>query len=143
MSHEQNKAVLRLVIEEGFNKGNYAALDALFAHNYKEHQFGLKTTLQGFKGDIQNIRTGFPDFHLTIENIAAEEDKVWLLMTAHGTNRGPFMGPPTNKPISITVMDVCRFENSKIVEHWGSPDRFALMAQLGLLPQSLISRNGQ
>jgi predicted ester cyclase len=33
-------------------------------------------------------------------------------------------------------MDVCRFENGKIVEHWGVPDRFAVMAQLGLLPQS-------
>lgn len=41
----------------------------------------------------------------------------------------------TGKPIVITVMDVCRFERGKIVEHWGVPDRFALLAQLGLLPQ--------
>ena len=135
MSYEQNKAILRRVIEEGFNKGNYAALDALFAPDYKEHQFSLKTTLEGFKEDIRYLRTGFPDFHLTIEQITADEDKVWLLMTARGTNLGPFMGPPTNKSIAITVMDVCRFANGKIVEHWGSPDRFALMIQLGLLPQ--------
>jgi predicted ester cyclase len=32
-------------------------------------------------------------------------------------------------------MDVCRFENGKIVEHWGVPDRFHQMTQLGLLPQ--------
>jgi predicted ester cyclase len=32
--------------------------------------------------------------------------------------------------------DGCRFEDGKIVEHWGVPDRFALLAQLGLLPQS-------
>jgi hypothetical protein len=30
-SAEQNQDVLRRVIEEGFNKGNYAALDPLFA----------------------------------------------------------------------------------------------------------------
>ena len=142
MSHEQNKAVLRRVIEEGFNKGNYAALDALFAPDYKEHQFSLKTTLVGFKEDIRYLRTGFPDFHLTIEQITADEDKVWLLMTARGTNLGPFMGPPTGKPIAITVMDVCRFENGKIVEHWGSPDRFAVMVQLGLLPQQ-FGRQGE
>lgn len=140
MSHEQNKEVLRRVIEEGFNKGNYDALDTLFAPDYKEHQFSLKTTLEGFKEDIRAIRTGFPDFHLTIENIAAECDRVWLLMTARGTNLGPFMGPPTGKMMTITVMDVCRFENGKIVEHWGSPDRFALIVQLGLLPQ--FNRNG-
>jgi hypothetical protein len=30
VSPEQNQEVLRRVIEEGFNKGNYDALDALF-----------------------------------------------------------------------------------------------------------------
>jgi len=132
---EQNQDVLRRVIEEGFNKGNYAALDPLFTTGYQEHQFGLKTTLEGLKEDIHYLRTGFPDFHLTIENSIADADTVWILMTARGTNLGHFMGPPTGKPITITVMDVCRFENGKIVEHWGVPDRFAVLAQLGLLPQ--------
>ncbi|MBA2678244.1 MAG: ester cyclase [Ktedonobacteraceae bacterium] len=135
MSLEQKQDVLRRVIEEGFNKGNYAALDALFVPNYKEHQFGLRTTLQEFKEDIRSLRTGFPDVHLTIEDIIANTDTVWIRMTARGTNLGPFMGPPTGKSIAITVMDICRFEDCKIVEHWGVPDRFALIAQLGLLPQ--------
>ncbi len=94
----------------------------------------MKTTLEGLKEDIRYLRTGFPDFHLTIENSIADADTVWILMTARGTNHGHFMGPPTGKPITITVMDVCRFENGKIVEHWGVPDRFAVLAQLGLLP---------
>ena len=135
MSTQQNQEVLRRVIEEGFNKGNYDALDPLFAPDYQEHQFGLKTTLEGMKQDIHYLRTAFPDFHLAIEDMIAEGDKVWIRITAHGTNHGPFMGPPTGKPMNITVMDVCRFENGKIVEHWGVPDRFAVMAQLGLLPQ--------
>jgi len=139
MSANQNREVLRRVIEEGFNKGNFAALDSLIAPNYVEHQFGLKTTLQGFKDDIRFLRTAFPDLHLSIEDEVADGDKVWIRMTAQGTNLGPFMGPPTLKPMTITVIDVCRFEDGKIVEHWGVPDRFAVMAQLGLLPQP----NGQ
>ena len=135
MSAVENKEVFRRVIEEGFNKGNYQALDSLFAPSYVEHQFGLKTTLQGFKEDIRYLRSGFPNLHLTIEDMTAEGDKVWIRMTAQGTNDGPFIGPPTGKPMTITVFDVCRFENGRIVEHWGVPDRFALMAQLGLLPQ--------
>lgn len=134
MSVDQNQEVMRQVIEEGFNKGNYDALDSLFALNVQEHQFGMKPTLQGLKEDIQFLRTAFPDLHLTIEDMVAEGDKVWIRMTSRGTNRGSFMGPPTNKPMKITVMDVCRFEDGKIVEHWGVPDRFAVLAQLGLLP---------
>ena len=137
-SPEQHLEVFRRVIEEGFNKGNYAALDALFAPDYREHQFGLKPTLEGLKQDIQFLRTAFPDLHLTIEDSIAEADTVWIRMTARGTNLGPFIGPPTGKAMTITVMDVCRFANGKIVEHWGIPDRFAVLAQLGLLPQPAL-----
>ena len=135
MSTEQNQKVLQRVIEEGFNKGNYEALDSLFAAGYLEHQFGLGQTLAGLKQDIQWLRTAFPDLHLTIEDMVADSDKVWIRMTARGTNLGPLVGPPTGKPMTIAVIDVCRFENGKIVEHWGIPDRFAQMAQLGLLPK--------
>lgn len=135
MSVAHNQEVLRRLIEEGFNKGNYQALDSLFAAPYVEHQFGLKTNLEGLKQDIQYLRTAFPDFHLNIEDMTADGDKVWVRMTARGTNHGPFIGPPTGKQMTITVFDVCRFEDGKIVEHWGVPDRFAVMAQLGLLPK--------
>ncbi|MBK8023998.1 MAG: ester cyclase [Chloroflexi bacterium] len=130
----ENQEVLRLVIEEGFNRGNYEALDPLFAVGYQEHQFGLGQTLEGFKRDIRYLRAAFPDLHLSIEDMVAVDDKVWVRMTAHGTNLGPMFGPPTGKAITIAVFDVCRFEDGRIVEHWGVPDRFALMAQLDQLP---------
>jgi predicted ester cyclase len=135
ISPEHNQRILRRVIEEGFNKGNYAALDALFTADYQEHQFALHTTLEGFKNDIRALRAGFPDFQLTVDDIIASTDMVWIRMTGRGTNLGPFMGPPTGKSIAITVIDVCRFEDGKIAEHWGVPDRFAVLAQLGLLPK--------
>jgi predicted ester cyclase len=135
MSANQNQEVFRRVIEEGFNRGNYDALDPLFSPDYVEHQFGLKTNLEGFKKDIQSLRSGFSDFRLTIEEMVSEGNKVWVRMTARGTHDGPFFGPPTGKPMTITVFDICRFENGRIVEHWGVPDRFAMLAQLGLLPR--------
>lgn len=133
MSSEQHFNVMRLVIEEGFNKGNYDALDALFAPGYVEHQFGLKPTLEGMKDDIRFLRAAFPDLHLRIEDMVADGDKVWIRMQASGTNLGPLMGPPTGKRMRITVFDVCRFEGDRIAEHWGVADRFAQLAQLGLL----------
>jgi predicted ester cyclase len=50
-----------------------------------------------------------------------------------GTASGPFFGPPSGRPIDITVIDVVRVVDGRIVEHWGVPDRFALLAQTGLL----------
>ncbi|MBN1964995.1 MAG: ester cyclase [Anaerolineae bacterium] len=135
MSSEQNKETFRLIIEEAFNKGNFAVLDGIFAPGYSEHQFGLKPTVAGMKEDFAYLRRAFPDLHMTIEDLIANDDTVWGRMTARGTNNGPFMGPPTGKPMQITVIDILRFADGKVVDHWGTPDRFALLAQLGLLPQ--------
>lgn len=136
MSEEQNKELFRRVIEEGFNKGNLAALNDCFPPTYTEHQFDLPSTLEEFKGSIRYLRDTFSPFHLTIEDMIADDNKVCARMIGRGTDNKGFMGrPPTGKSFAITVIDVCRFADGKIVEHWGVPDRFHLMAQLGLLPR--------
>jgi predicted ester cyclase len=136
MSIDQNKAVFRRVIEEGFNKGNLAALDECFPPAYTEHQFDLPSTLAEFKGSIRYLRETFAPFSLTIEDMVADGDKIWVRMIGRGTDSKGFMGrPPTGQSYAITVFDVCRFEQGKIVEHWGVPDRLHMLAQLGLLPQ--------
>jgi predicted ester cyclase len=50
-----------------------------------------------------------------------------------GTHTGPLFGPPTGRPVDITVIDVIRVVDGQIAEHWGVPDRFALLAQTGVL----------
>jgi len=135
MSTEQNQTAFQQVITEAFNKGNYDVLSDHFHANLIEHQFGLSPTIEGLKRDIQFLRTAFPDLILTIEDMVTDGDKVWARMTARGTNSGGFMGPPNGKSFEAAVFDLCRFEDGKIIEHWGSPDRFAILVQLGLLPK--------
>jgi predicted ester cyclase len=135
MDAEKNKAVLGRVITEVFNQGNYQVLPDLFNPDFIEHQFGLHPTIAGIQSDVEYLRRSFPDLKLTIEDMATTEDKVWVRMTARGTNTGGIMGPPNGKTFEIAVFDLCRFRDGKIVEHWGSPDRFAMLAQLGLLPR--------
>lgn len=133
MSAEANKEVVRKVIEEAFNQGKVGVLQDLFNPQFTEHQFGLHDTIEGLQSDIEGLRRAFPDLHLTIEMMAADGDKVWVLSTARGTNLGGIMGPPNGRSFEIAVFDLLRLEGGKIVEHWGAPDRFAQMIQLGLL----------
>ena len=136
MSAEQNKEIFRRVIEEGFNKGNLDALNECFPPTYTEHQFDLPSTLEEFKGSIRFLRETFAPFSLTIEDMVADGDQIWARMIGRGTDSKGLMGrPPMGRSFTITVIDVCRFEDGKIVEHWRVPDRFHQMAQLGLLPQ--------
>jgi predicted ester cyclase len=136
MVTEQEKGQFRAVIDEVFNKGRFDVIPNIFHPDFIEHQFGLHAGYQGLKSDVQFLRNAFPDLHLTIEDMSADNDKLFVRMTARGTNLGGIMGPPNGKQFEIAVFDEVRFENGKIVEHWGSPDRFAQMAQLGLLPRN-------
>jgi predicted ester cyclase len=135
MSEEWNKQVFERVIEV-YSKGNVGALDEAFAPDFVEHQVGIvPPTAEGVKRSVAMLREAFPDLKLTIEEIVAFGDKTWARITARGTHQGPFMGlEPTGKSIVVTVVDVCRFKDGRIVEHWGVADQLALLAQIGGLP---------
>ena len=131
------ETVVRQLIEEGFNKGNMAVVDAVTSPQLVEHQnFGPNHAAgaDGVRAVIASLRRAFPDFRLAIEDVAITGDAVWLRMVATGTNTGSYMGhASTGRSIRIDVFDVIRVENGRMVEHWGVPDRLGVLAQLGLL----------
>jgi predicted ester cyclase len=103
-----------------------------------DHQFapdgspGRVITREQFKGFVQGLRAGIPDLRYTVEDAVQAGDKVWLRVRARGTDSGTgqFGYPPTGKPISIDVIDVARFADGQMVEHWGVPDRMSILQQL-------------
>jgi ketosteroid isomerase-like protein len=127
-----NVELFRRVIDRGFNQGDLSVADEICAEGFSEHQYLAPTGLPGpeiLKATIQSARSQVHGLTLTIEDIVADGDKVWARMVARGSD------PRSGKPIEISVMDVCRFEDGVMVEHWGIPDRFAMLHQLGLLPE--------
>ncbi len=82
---------------------------------------------------MRDVHAATPDISFTIEDAVEHGDTIWVRVRARGTATGPFFGPPSGRPIDITVIDICRIVGGRIVEHWGVPDRFALLAQTGVL----------
>ncbi len=104
MSAEDNKALIRGVIEEIWNKGDLAAVDRYFAPDYVDHSPlpGQAPGSEGYKQAVVAMREAFPDLRLTLEDILAQGDKVAFRYTMGGTHRGDFMGmPPTGKAFSV------------------------------------------
>ena len=130
------EALVRRLIEEGFNEGDLGVADELISPDFVEHQqFGPDHAggAEGVKAVIASLRRAFSDFHLAIEDVAVEGATVWLRMTGSGTNDGSFMGhPPTGRRMQTPVFDALRVEGDRIVEHWGVPDRLGTLFQLGL-----------
>ena len=129
--------VMRRIFEEGFATGDTAVVDELCAADLVEHQFGLAgagpEAIQHVKEAIRDVHAATPDISFTIEDAVERGDTIWVRVRARGTATGPFFGPPSGRPIDITVIDIARVVDGRIVEHWGVPDRFALLAQTGVL----------
>jgi predicted ester cyclase len=127
-----NEAIYRRIIEEGFNQGNLDVVDELVSPASREHQRGAGDGIEGTKNTIKYLRSAFPDFKITIDDVVVSGDKVWARQRGGGTNLGSFAGhPPTGVKAFIDVIDIIRIEDGKVVEHWGVPDQAGMMLQLG------------
>lgn len=133
---EKNKAIT-IRAEELWNTGNLAIADEICATDFVNHDPNAPDVrdLESYKGFIGMVRTGLPDFHVTIEDLVTEGDKVASRWTARGTHQGEFFGiPPTGKQATWTGMTIYRFAGGKIVEAWWIKDVMGLLQQLGVIP---------
>jgi predicted ester cyclase len=129
--------VLERILHEGFATGNDAIVDEVCAPDVVEHQFGLagrgEEARERVKSAIRDVHALMPDIVYTIEDSVVVGDMVWARGRARGTATGSFFGPPSNAPVDMPLFEVARVVDGRIVEHWGCPDRFALLAQTGAL----------
>jgi ketosteroid isomerase-like protein len=125
-----NVRLFNTIIDRGFNQGDLSVADEVCAAILEEHEYLAQTGVPGpeiLKDQIQTARSHIKGLTLTVEDLVESGDKVW------GRSRCTGADPRSGKSITITVIDICRFENGKLVEHWGVPDRFALLHQTGAL----------
>ena len=60
----------------------------------------------------------------------------WTRNRARGINTGSVMGfGPTLQAVEVNVIDIGRFEDGKLVEHWGIADQMGLLLQVGFDPR--------
>jgi steroid delta-isomerase-like uncharacterized protein len=137
VSTEDNKAVIRRLIEEVYNQGNLDVVDELMAPDIfdhaavPEHQHGI----DGFKHVIEWVRTFSSDVHYDIDDIIAEGDKVAVRMTQSGTHTGTVRGIlPTGKSFSVDYVHWFRLEGEKVAEMWAVRDDLTRLQQLDLIP---------
>ncbi|GAC1355268.1 MAG: ester cyclase [Ktedonobacteraceae bacterium] len=138
MSTEDNKALVRRFYEEGWNPGNLAVFDELFAPNYVLHDPGFPEPIrgpEGFKQYYTTYSTAFPGNQFTVEAYIAEGDTVVSRWTARGTHTGNLMGiPPTGKQVTVTGITINHIANGKIAEDWTNYDMLGMVQQLGVIP---------
>jgi len=138
MPAEENKAIVLRIFEEAFNRGNMAVIDEVVATHAVYHlpDEDIRGP-EGFHQMVAGMRTAFPDFHVTPEEVVAEGDIVVVRFTDRGTHQGDGIGvPPTGKHVMWSGFDMARIADGKIIEGWGMIDVMGLMHQLGVIAAS-------
>lgn len=133
---EENKK-LQQQFGEAVNKGNLEKLRDLVAEDVKDHDPAPNQSPgpQGYIDFFSMMRKAFPDMHIEVEKIVADEENVAFAYTLTGTHEGVFMGiDPTSKKIEVRGMQISRFKDGKMVERWGSSDELGILKQIGTKP---------
>jgi predicted ester cyclase len=135
MSTQDNKAIIRSLIDGLFTEGDLGAVDAYLAPDFVMHDppLGVTADREGMRTAGELIRKAFPDWHSALHMLVAEDDIVVERFTASGTHQGELMGAtPTGQTVFLKGINIFRVREGQVVEWWSRLDELGLIRQLGL-----------
>src|SRR3954453_20149999 len=136
MSVEGNKDAVRRFFR-AIDARDTAGLDALLASDYRLYLNGGPDSMdrEGFKHFATAFTVALPDVRHTVEDQLGEGDRIATRLTITGTHGGELMGvPATGRHVTLSALNIIRFKDGQLAEHWISFDVMGLMQQLGAVP---------
>lgn len=119
---------------KAWNTGDVDILDDVVAEQFELRMtphYTAKTGLDSLKHEIRSLRTAYPDFRITINEMVYSEKAVTARWTIRATNTGPGSHPPTGKEIEVTGMSLLHLANGKIQDEWIASNNIVWLNQLG------------
>jgi steroid delta-isomerase-like uncharacterized protein len=137
-SHD-NKTLPQRVFREILNEGRLDVADEIVAPHFLLHSPTRPEPFEGphgFKEFVTDLRNGFPDLNITIEQVIGEGEFVSIRSRVAGTHLGTYRGiPPTGRRIAQSQLHMFRVADGQINETWQEIDGLGIMQQLGIFPR--------
>jgi predicted ester cyclase len=134
MTLEENKALVQGFVDRVMNEGDTEAIT----------EFTVPGSMfaGGLVGQIEAMKTAFPDLHFTVGDMICEGDQVAVRVMTQGTNSGPLVGlpafgrletpaPPTGKSVTSSGLYVFKLSNGRIVSYAAELDQIGMLRQMG------------
>lgn len=141
MATEGNEALIRRLVEEGWNQGNRDVVDDLMADDFVHHDptDPNRQSRADYKQWITETLNAFPDFRVTVDDMFSSGDQVATRWTINGTHQGDLVSsmgtiPASGNHVTATGMTVTRFRDGKLAEDWHYGDTLGFMMQIGAIP---------
>src|ERR671910_940140 len=130
---EENKAIVRLFLEEVVAKKNYDVIDELLSPDFVDRTLmpGQGPTREDYKRSVAEILDAYSPTSFTIEAQIAEGDTVVTKYRQSGVTQGEILGvPPTGNEATHVRITIHRISGSKITEEWSTLDHRSLWVDL-------------
>jgi steroid delta-isomerase-like uncharacterized protein len=118
---------------EAFNTNDPAIVDKILSEDWEDIPAapGQPAGREGMKHLVQ-LRTTFPDFRVTNQDILQDGNKVAVRSELTATHKQAFMGiPAKGRSLKIMAIDIHEFRDGKIIRTWHTEDWLTGLNQLG------------
>ena len=127
MSVEDNKLLVRRLVQEAVSERNLDVLGEIAAREFAEVA----------RRWVSPFQSAFPDFEMEIVDLIAEGEQVVARFRCSGTHLGEWLGvPATGRRFeNVEEIYVFRVLGDKLVSALGVEDNLARIRQLGIAPR--------
>jgi len=105
---EANKKAAIEFYDVAINKKDFDAASKFLGNRYVQHNPNAADGPEGLKAFLGFLREKFPQYHSTVKRAFADGD--YVILHVHNV--------PTPGARGRAIIDIFKFENGKVVEHW-------------------------
>ena len=121
-----NKETVRRLLA-AFAAADGAAMDRLLAPGFVAHGLPTGTDAEAMRTCAVALHAALPDCASTVDDVIAEGDRVAVRYTTRATHTGELFGvAPSGRAVTMTGIEIYRFNGARIAEYWGEADMSAL-----------------
>jgi predicted ester cyclase len=117
-----NKQIIERYYEQVFNGRDVDSIGEYWADERMR---------EAVTGGCLSYFDAFPDLHISLDELIAEDERVFVRTTMTGTHDGEYKGiAPTGRNVATDCAEVYRLADGKIVGYWCLLNVAGLMRQL-------------
>lgn len=134
------EAAVRRYWQDVWTTGDVGGVAAFYAPTFLLN--GDETTTEEFAEGVVAWRAHFADFGVGVDQLFSCGDIVVSRVLYRGTHTGDFERvPATGRSLHVSGIDIFRFRDGKVGEHWHEADHLEMFRQLGaeVLPTGATS----
>ncbi|MFD2419860.1 ester cyclase [Amycolatopsis pigmentata] len=133
---ESNVDRMRFFVEQVQQGGRFELIDKLVHPGYHNHTVepGQGNDREGVRATMAAMHAAFSELTVRILHCVGDGDLVATHKVFRARHTGPWFGvPPSGNQVEFRVMDLVRYRDGRMAEHWAVADALSLLRQTGAL----------